>query len=106
MVVANSNYQFTLVAIGDPGHQSDGGVFAASHIGRAMEEWLLNIPLLRCLRGDVKLFPFGFVGDEAFPLKQYLMKPYARVSIQEKEQVANYRTSRPRRVVWNMCFQI
>ena len=36
-----------------------------------------------------------------FPLKEYLIKPYARASIKEKEQVANYRISRQRRVVEN-----
>ena len=101
MAVVNSNYQFTMVDIGDAGRQSDGGVFAVSNIGRALDEGLLNIPPPRRLYGDTKLFPFVLVGDEAFPLKEYLIKPYARASIKEKEQVANYRISRPRRVVEN-----
>ena len=43
MAVVNSNYQFTMVDIGDAGRQSDGGVFAASNIGRALDEGFLNI---------------------------------------------------------------
>ena len=101
MAVVNWNYQFTMVDIGDAGRQSDGGVFAASNIGQTLDEGLLNIPPPRRLYGNTKLFPFVLVGDEAFPLKEYLIKPYARASIKEKEEVANYRISRQRRVVEN-----
>ena len=62
---------------------------------------MLNIPPPRPIYGDTKLFPFVLVGDEAFPLKEYLIKLYVRASTKEKEQVANYRISRPRRVVEN-----
>lgn len=102
MAVVNSNYQFVLVDIGDSGRQSDGGVFSASNLGHAMEEELLNIPKPRRLKGTTKCFPFVFIGDDAFPLKEYLIKPYARASIQQKEQVANYRISRARRQVENV----
>ena len=90
MTVINLNYQFTMVDIGDVGCQSDGGVFAARHIGQARDVGLLNIPPPRRLYGDTELFPFALVGDEAFPLKKYLIKPYAKASIKQKEQVANY----------------
>ena len=101
MAVVDSNYQFTLVDIGDSGRQSDGGVFSASNICRALEEGLLNIPPPRRLRGETRSFPLVLVGDEAFPLTEYLIKPYARATIKEKEQLANYRISRSRRVVEN-----
>ena len=90
MAVINLNYQFTMVDIGDVGCQSDGGVFAARNIGQAIDVGLLNIPPPRRLYGDTELFPFALVGDEAFPLKKYLIKPYAKASIKQKEQVANY----------------
>lgn len=34
-------------------------------------------------------------------MKEYLVKPHARESIKEREQVANYRISRPRKFVEN-----
>ena len=102
MAAVNSNYEFISVDIGDSGRQSDGGVFAASVLGHALEEKVLNIPQPIPLRGTSKTFPFVFVGDEAFPLKEYLIKPYARSSIDPKEQVANYRISRARRQVENV----
>ena len=101
MAVANLNYQSNVVDIGDAGCQSDCGVFTTSNNWQAQFEGLLNIAPPRCLYGDTKLFPFVLVGDEAFPLKENLIKLYVRAYIKEKEQVPNYRISQQRRVVEN-----
>jgi len=45
--------------------------------------------------------PFSIVGDEGFPLKSYLMRPYARRNLQGNERVFNYRLSRARRIIEN-----
>lgn len=80
----------------------DGGVFSSSYLGRALENDSLNIPEPRTLQRTNQKFPFVLVGDEAFPLKEYLMKPYAKTSLGEKQRVANYRISRARRQVENV----
>jgi hypothetical protein len=41
------------------------------------------------------------IGDEVFPLKTYLMKPYSYTQLSFEEKVFNYRLSRDRRVVEN-----
>ena len=106
----NANYEFTMIDIGDSGRQSDGGVFAASKLGFAMDNGLLKLPKARMLPGTNDFFPYVFVGDEAFPLKSYLMKPYARNAMGTEEQITNYRISRSRRqvenVLWYMCLEI
>jgi hypothetical protein len=43
--------------------------------------------------------PFVIIGDEAYPLKTYLMKPFARKDLSYEERVFNYRLSRTRRCV-------
>lgn len=68
-------YRFTLVDIGQAGRFSDGGVFSNSQFGDALEYNELNIPDPRCLPGSTK-FPYVLVGDEAFPLKTYLLRPF------------------------------
>ena len=69
MAVVNSDYEFTIVDIGEAGRQSDGGVFANGQIGYAMNNNLLNLPTARKISQESsKEFPYVFVGDEAFPL--------------------------------------
>lgn len=42
-----------------------------------------------------------FVGDETFPLKLYMMRPYSKRQLGDAERVFNYRLSRARRVIEN-----
>lgn len=41
------------------------------------------------------------IGDDAFPLKEYLQKPFHRRGLVNREIIFNYRLSRARRVVEN-----
>ncbi len=75
MAVCDYNYCFTLLDIGDYGRQSDGGVFSNSLFGRAMENNLLSIPESEVMNGQQTATPFFFVGDSAFPLKLYMLRP-------------------------------
>jgi hypothetical protein len=42
-----------------------------------------------------------FVGDEAFALTEYFMKPYGQAGLTAEQRIFNYRLSRARRVVEN-----
>lgn len=67
---------------------SDGEIFNKSLLKKAIEENLLDIPQ------DAVI-----LGDEAFPLKSYLMIPYARCNIlTKKEKNYNFRHCRARRI--------
>lgn len=102
MAVVNANYEFILVDIGDYGRLSDGSVFSSSHLGMAINDGALNLPSPRRLdQVSNKLYPYVFVGDDAFPMKPCLLKPYPGQQLSIEERVFNYRLSRARRIVEN-----
>lgn len=106
MAVADADYKFILVDIGALGHNSDGGVFRNSRFGKAILDNTedLQLPPPKNLPGTNKVAPFVFVGDEAFPLRPNLMRPYPGRNIKilpPEQDNFNRRLSRARRVVEN-----
>lgn len=67
LALVDRNYNFTCIDIGSYGSQSDAGIFAKSKLMKAIETKQLKIPENSMI-----------VGDDTFPLKTYLMKPYPR----------------------------
>ena len=88
-VVCDAKYKFTLVDIGDTGKQSDGSVYTNSHLGYAIEYGLFNIPQPSKLPQSERILPYVFVGDDAFGLKNHLMKPYPFQNLSLAERVFN-----------------
>lgn len=101
MAACDANYKFTIVDVGQFGSISDGGVWAHSDLSHLFENGLLNVPLKKELPGTLVTTEHVFVSDEAFPLKKYLLRPYPRFLLTDKERVFNYRLSRARRVIEN-----
>ena len=99
----DANYKFIAVDIGSYGRNSDGGIFSNSNLGKALANNTLNVPKDASLVEGGEKIPFVIVGDEAFPLKPYLLRPYSRNNIagNEANKIFNYRLSRARRVVEN-----
>jgi len=83
------------------GSISDGGVWSNSTLGTILEEGQGDLPPPKPLPNSNIVTHHAFVGDEAFPLKTYLLRPYARNNLQDAERVFNYRLSRARRVIEN-----
>ena len=101
MAVCDANYKFTMVDIGDSGRNSDGGVFSSCNLGIAITEDMSNLPKSEPIWASEISYPYVFVGDEAFPLRTDLMKPYPREVLGMKERIFNYRLSRCRRIIEN-----
>ncbi|XP_011864017.1 PREDICTED: uncharacterized protein LOC105559950 [Vollenhovia emeryi] len=99
--VSDAHYRFILIDVGAEGRRSDGGVFADSSIQSGLHSNTLNVPLPARIVGEREL-PYVLVGDEAYPLAPYLMRPYPRRSdLDLRKKVYNYRLSRARRVIEN-----
>lgn len=88
MAVCDADYIFTLVDIGAFGSQSDGGVFKESTFRRALESGTIKLSADSPLPNTNSVFPHYFVGDEAFPLKSYILRPGKNLDI--KKRIFNY----------------
>ena len=102
LAVCNARYEFTLVDIGQAGRQSDGGVYKNSNLGYAIDQNLLNVPApSNDMSSDGKYYPYVFVADDAFQMKEYMLKPYPRSDRDIEKRVFDYRLSRARRIIEN-----
>jgi hypothetical protein len=100
--IVDADYTFLYVDVGKNGRISDGGIFANTPIYDKLENNHLQVPPEEPLQGRVKHIPYMIVGDDAFPLKPYLMKPYPNRNLGITQRVFNYRLSRVRRIVENV----
>lgn len=103
MAICDARYVFSFVDIGDYGSNNDSGVFRKSTIGKSFFSNEMNLPDPDDIENSsaIGLMPYYLVGDDAFPLQQWLMKPYPGQGIQENQTIFNYRLSRARRVIEN-----
>lgn len=101
--MCDANYIIRYVDIGTPGRQGDASVFRNSIIGQLLEQKGFNIPLPEPLYENGPILPYVLVGEEAFPLTDYMMKPYpGKSGITLEKRIYNYRLSRARRTVENV----
>ncbi|XP_018370991.1 PREDICTED: uncharacterized protein LOC108766295 [Trachymyrmex cornetzi] len=99
LVISDAKYHFTVVDIGGEGRQSDGGVFRNSLIANYVESGSLK-PNPKPIKINGIALPYVLLADEAFPLSNFIMRPYPRSGrLDLSKKVFNYRLSRARRVV-------
>ena len=101
MALVDAKYRFLYCDVGCNGRVSDGGVFAQTSLQDSLSNKTANIPTPTFLPGTDQLMSFHIVADEAFPLREDIMKPYHNRNLTEEQRIFNYRLSRARRVVEN-----
>ena len=101
MALVDSGHKFLFVDIGSNGSCSDGGVFKATDLYQKLEKGTLGLPEPTPLPDDTEPVPYHIIGDEAFALNTWMMKPYPSRGITRANRIFNYRLSRARRIVEN-----
>lgn len=101
LALVDANYKFLYVSVGAVGRSGDAGVFANSTLHQALETNSLNLPDGELIEGTDTMCKFHFIGDDAFPLSERMMKPFSHRQLEKEKQIFNYRLSRARRVVEN-----
>lgn len=82
--------RFTYVDVGAEGRQSDGGTFWNSPLRQKIEDGSLNIPDPAVPPMGRDLLPYVLVGDEAFPLKPYMRRPYSGDRLPADQEVGRW----------------
>jgi len=87
---------------GSYGRNSNGQIFTHSKLGKHLKN-RLGLPEGKQLPGALCLAPQVIMGDETFPPKTYLLKPYRGLQSKgdNEKSIFNYMLSRSRRVVEN-----
>lgn len=103
LAIVGPDYKFISVDIGGFGKNSDGGIFEVSNMGRRFEANAMNVPPPKNLPGQNEPSPHVVIGDEAFALKPYLLRPfpYKQSKTDVLKENYNVRLCRARRVVEN-----
>jgi len=96
--VSDARCRFILVDVGAESRRSDA-VFNNSQIKSKLDNKNLQISEPSAV-GENDEIPYVLLGDEAYPLTTYLMRPYPKsLQLDLKKKVYNYRHSRARRII-------
>ncbi|XP_043467573.1 protein ALP1-like isoform X1 [Leptopilina heterotoma] len=91
MAICDAHYRFTWIDVGDYGSLNDASVFGATGLAQELEEKRLPLPEPECLPGTQSSIPYFLIGDEAFKLRPYMMRPYPRRLVTtSREELFNY----------------
>ena len=98
LVICNPHYNITATDIGKYGSNNNCCVLLKFEQNRS------NIFPPETLDGLDETVPFFLVGDEIFPPKVWLMRPFAGEQLTNKmRKVSNYMLSKARRITENTC---
>ncbi|CAK1595924.1 unnamed protein product [Parnassius mnemosyne] len=101
LALVDAKCNFIYINVGAQGKNHDAGIFMTSSLRQRLENGTLNIPQNRALPGTNIVAPYVIIGDSAFPLKIYLLRPYPYNSGNREFEVFNYRLGLARRCVEN-----
>lgn len=103
LAIVDFDYKFIAIDVGGYGRNSDGGLLEESVMGHRLSHRTFHVPNTRPIPTQAVLTPCVLIGDEAFPLKEYLMRPFPHRQSRSDERKENFnkRLCRARRVVEN-----
>ena len=101
LALVDADYRFLYVDVGSSGREGDAGIFHKSDLKNMMDNETAGFPEAEILQGTCQTCEYHILGDDAFPLRKDLMKPFPHRNLEHTQQIFNYRISRARRVVEN-----
>ena len=102
IAIAGPDYECLYADVGTNGRVNDGGVWNKSVMFGAIENGTVQFPDDGYLHSNTVKAPYVLLGDDAFALKRYMMKPYPQQNLTLDKRIYNYRHSRARRISENL----
>ena len=93
MALVDSDYRFIWVSCGFPGNSHDSIILQSTQLWEDITE----INFVPSIGQNVIIQPL-ILGDSAFPLCLWMMKPYTDATLTVQERYFNYRLSRARMI--------
>lgn len=101
VALVDANYKFLYVATEAQGQANAVGFWDNCRLKEYLDKNMLQVPPAATLPSVNEKVPFVILGDDAFPLEDYLMKPYPGQNLSMDKKIFNYRLSCARRVSEN-----
>ena len=109
LAICDAKYTFTLIDIGSYESNNDCGILVKPLIGKKFDDIKMNLPSAEDLAGFSRNpLNYFLVGDEIFPLKGWLLRPYPG-NLTDSQKVFKYRLSRSRRTIeyiWHISISL
>ena len=101
MAIAGPNYECLYADVSSNGRVNDSGVWNKSSLLQGIQNGSVQLPGNEELPNG-EIAPHVFLGDDAFALKKFMMKPFPQQVLDAPKRVYNYRHSRARRISENL----
>ena len=102
LALVDADYKYLWLDVGANGGCSDAQIFNSSDLKTILEDGSIAFPAPVAIPEEEFVLPYYLLGDEAFALRTWLMKPYSRRNMDHGQRICNYRISRGRRIVENV----
>ncbi len=93
MALVDADYKFIWIDVGANGSASDAKIFNSSELRESIERGDIGLPADVPLPNDNRPTPFFIIGDDAFLLQTWLMKPFCQRNNEMDERIFNYQLS-------------
>ncbi len=91
--LVDADYKIIWIDVGTNGSASDAQIYNFSELCECIESGYIGLPADVPLPNDDRHTPFFIIGDDAFPLCIWLMKPFSQRNMEMDECIFNYQLS-------------